>query len=368
MPDARVTLLDDGEDLHRKDLTPAERRAGLLRYAAASREPDGEKLATELPVLGSDAKSASKGGRGKIAATAKLAGKLGLTKAAVQKQIKAASDAIGEPINLDHDTPEELKRKAAELEVAGKRQRAEPKAKPPKHRERAPQEVVNDSGEIDREIEEVWRAFSALSQRKQLKIMLRACRRRGWALRMGRARRIPAVDEEPAVALLPEAAPATYDTAVDSQPEQQEGGADVSADDLQHGGDAVSQAADQEPELAVDLPAEVPPATDVVPMELQAQQQDGAAVVDTGDLLVTGIHVCEGADQEPNGANAAAEHLQDAGVKSSEAANQEPSGATRCAYCTMEFYSSDERVMIHGRLYHADLCAKYAKPPIAIAA
>jgi hypothetical protein len=33
----------------------------------------------------------------------------------------------------------------------------------------------------------------------------------------------------------------------------------------------------------------------------------------------------------------------------------------------MEFYSSDERVMIHGRLYHADLCAKFAKP-IAIAA
>jgi hypothetical protein len=34
----------------------------------------------------------------------------------------------------------------------------------------------------------------------------------------------------------------------------------------------------------------------------------------------------------------------------------------------MEFYSSDERVMIYGRLYHADLCAKFAKPPIAIAA
>jgi hypothetical protein len=51
-----------------------------------------------------------------------------------------------------------------------------------------------------------------------------------------------------------------------------------------------------------------------------------------------------------------------------EAADQEPDGATRCAYCTMEFYSSDERVMIYGRLYHADLCAKFAKPPIAIAA
>jgi ParB-like nuclease domain len=121
MPDARITLLDVGEDSHRKDLTAAERQAEMLRYAAALKMLKGEKLATELPV------SATRGGRGKKAATAKLAAELRLTKPAVQKRISQASAAIGEKIDLDRDTPEELERKAAELEKADMRQRAEPK-------------------------------------------------------------------------------------------------------------------------------------------------------------------------------------------------------------------------------------------------
>jgi hypothetical protein len=127
----------------------------------------------------------------------------------------------------------------------------------------------------------------------------------------------------------------------------------------------------------------------------QAEQRDAAGDLGTEDLLVpdydasgdadddvsesadqedlgaedledVGDAVPEAADQEPAGANLHADHLQDAGVDRSKAADLEPGGATRCAYCTMEFYSSDERVMIYGRLYHADLCAKFAKP-IAIA-
>jgi hypothetical protein len=108
--------------------------------------------------------------------------------------------------------------------------------------------VVNDSGEIDSEIEEVWRAFNALSERKQLKIMLRACQLRGWALGMGRARRVPAVDEDSAVALSPEAAPPTDAAAADSQTEQQDDAAHLSAEDLQDAG------AGQEPELTGNLP------------------------------------------------------------------------------------------------------------------
>jgi hypothetical protein len=148
-------------------------------------------------------------------------------------RLNEASAAIGEKIDLDRDTPEELQRKA------DKCQRAERKVERPTHRERAPQEVVDDE-EFDSGIEEVWKALSALDWNAQAKIILRACRSHGWGLRIGPRWRVPAVDEEPAVALPPKAAPATYDTAVDSQPEQQDGGADVSADDLQHPGDAVS--------------------------------------------------------------------------------------------------------------------------------
>jgi hypothetical protein len=158
---------------------------------------------------------------------------------------------------------------------------------------------------------------------------------------------------------------------VASQPEQQEGGADV-RDDLQHPGDAVSQAADQEPELAVDSPAEVPPATEAA-AEVQPEQPDAAADLAAEDLQVAdddgsddaAADVSEFADQE---ADPGAEDLENAGDAVSEAANQEPGDTVKCAYCTMPFEGGDECVMIYGTPYHADLCAKYAKPPIAIAA
>jgi hypothetical protein len=252
-----------------------------------------------------------------------VADKFGISKRAVNMRRNSAAAVIGEEIDFDCDTPEELERKAAELErKADKRLHTEPKAKGPKDRERAPQEVVDDSREIDSEIEEVWRAFSALSERKQLKIMLRACQLRGWALRMGRARRVPAVDEEP--------------------------------------------------ELAVDSPAEVPPATEAA-AEVQPEQPDAAADLATEDLQVAdddgsddaAAGVAKAADQEED---PGAEDLENAGDAVPEAANQEPGGAVKCAYCTMPFKGGDECVMIYGRPYHADLCAKFAKPPIAIAA
>jgi hypothetical protein len=172
----------------------------------------------------------------------------------------------------------------------------------------------------------VWRAFSALSERKQLKIMLRACRLRGWALRMGRARRVPAVDEESAVGLLPEAAPPTDAVAADSQAEQQDDAIDLGTEDVQdtdHASEDIDDASDD-------------------------AQASGDHASDHDVSVAADDHACDDADDV------------------SEAAAEEPGGAPKCAYCTMEFYGSDERVMIYGRLYHADLCAKYVKP-IAIA-
>jgi hypothetical protein len=59
------------ENLLRKELTAAERQSDTIRYAAALKKL--EKLATELPVSGEKGKSATRGGRGKKAATATVA-------------------------------------------------------------------------------------------------------------------------------------------------------------------------------------------------------------------------------------------------------------------------------------------------------
>jgi hypothetical protein len=257
-PDALIAMIEDEENLFRKELTSDERTVREMRWVAAFKKLNGGQAVVPVSASGGAAESGNpipiltraRRGRGNKGMAQQVADKFGIGKRAVNVRRRSAAAVIGKEIDFDCDTPEELERKAPELErKADKRQHAEAKAKRPKRKERAPQEVVDDSGEIDSELEEVWTAFSALSERKQLKIMLRACRLRSWALRMGSARRDPVVDEEPAVVLPLKAAPATYDTAVDSQPEQQEGGADVSADDLQHPSSADSHAADQEPVL-----------------------------------------------------------------------------------------------------------------------
>ncbi|HEU4475307.1 MAG TPA: ParB N-terminal domain-containing protein [Methyloceanibacter sp.] len=313
-PDALITILEIEENLLRKELSAAERQAETLRLAAALKKLEGEKLATELPVSGSDAKSATRGGRGKKAATAQVAAKLGLSKPAVQKRIKAASAAIDEKIDLDRDTFEELERKA------DKRQRAEPKAERPKRRKPALCAVTEDAtpaesqaGELDSEIEEVWRAFSALSERKQLAIMLRACRLRGWALRMGRARRVSAVDEEPAVGLLPEAAPPTDAAAADFQDEQQDDAIDLGTEDLpdaDHASEDVDDASDDAAEGSGD----------------HGSDHDVSVAADD--------HACDDADDV------------------SEAAAEEPGGAAKCAYCNIPFESGDQLEEFNGKLYH----------------
>jgi hypothetical protein len=66
-----------------------------------------------------------------------VAEKVGIGKRAVNMRRKSAAAVIGEEIDLDRDTPEELERKAAELEKADKRQRAESKVEQPKRRKPA---------------------------------------------------------------------------------------------------------------------------------------------------------------------------------------------------------------------------------------
>jgi hypothetical protein len=93
--------------------------------------------------------------------------------------------------------------------------------------------------------------------------------------------------------------------------------------------------ADEEAELAVDLPAEVALAPDDAAV---AQAEQGDAAADLG-----------------------ADDLQDAGDDVYEAADQEPGGATKCAYCNFDVESGDERHVINGQLYHGGFCIASCK-------
>ena len=250
-----------------------------------------------------------------------MAIKLRLSKAAVHKRIKAASAAIGEKINLDRDTPEELKRKAAELEEADKRQRAEAKVVRLKRRKPAPGAVTEGAtppaephaGEIDSQIEAWLKAFDTFGETYQFRLAYLVCIRLGLD---------PLKMAPPAVFGLDRA----------------------------------------EPELAVGLPAEGAPAADDDLPE-QAEPGDEAAVAHAEDHDEA---AAVQANQGDNGAEFGAEDLQDAGDDVPDAADP-GIGVTKCAHCKKPLLSSDLPRKKYGRLYPRKNCVDHAKP-IAIAA
>lgn len=89
------------------------------------------------------------------------------------------------------------------------------------------------------------------------------------------------------------------------------------------------------------LPAEVAPAADDAPVDLQAEQQEDAADMGAEDLHDAGDNVPEAADP---------------GI-----------GVTKCAHCKKPLLSTDLPRKKYGRLYHRKNCVNHAKP-IAIAA
>jgi hypothetical protein len=251
----------------------------------------------------------------------RVADKLGIGKRAVNMRRESAAAAIGVEIDLDCDTPEELERKAAELEKADKRQHTQPKVVRLKRRKPAPRgEAENPTppaeaaaGEIDSPIEAWLKAFDALGRTYQLRLVYHACIRLGL------------------------------------DPSKMAPLAEFGLDD-------------EESELDVELPAEFAPATnDAVPE--QAEHGDEATVAHAEDddeaEAVTG-------QSRDNRAEFGAEDLQDAGDDAPDAADPEI-GVTKCAYCKKPLLSSDLPRMKYGRLYHRKNCVDHAKP-IAIAA
>jgi hypothetical protein len=126
---------------------------------------------------------------------------------------------------------------------------------------------------------------------------------------------------------------------------------------------AVFGLAEEDPAPAVDLPAEVPPATDDAAVAAQAEQRDDVADVGTDDLQDAADDVSEAADQ----VNLGADELQDDNDDVSEAAHQVPGDAMRCAYCHAGFSDGDPPEMVDGQFYHRKLCLEHVKP-IAITA
>ena len=323
-PDARITMLEIQENLFRKELTAAEREAQIIRLAAELKKLNGGKPATPVSESGEVAESGNpipslspaSGGRGHKGVAQKVAEKARIGKRAVNLRVKAASAAIGEKIDLDGDTPEELERKA------DKRQRAEPKVQRPKRRKPASRVGVEDAtqpakqqdGELGSQLEGMWNSFNASGRAAQLRFIHDACLHLGF-------------------------------------------------DPLKMASPAAFGLADEEPELAEDLPAERAPATDDAAVDSEAEQDDAAvAQAEQGDDAA----VAE-AEQGDDAADIGAEDLQDAGDDVPETADQEPGAATKCAYCNADFWSGDQRHLVNGRLYHDGFCLEYARQ-IAVAA
>jgi hypothetical protein len=173
--------------LLRKELTAAEVQAQTIRLAAARKKLNGEAPVTPVPDSDEAAETGNQvprlapatGGRGKKGVAQQIAERLGISKRAVRKRLRAASVAIDEKIDLDRDTPEELERKAE------KRQHAEARVVRSKRRKPAP--PVEDptppaepyAGEIDSRVEALWKAFDAIGRTYQLRFVYYACIRLG---------------------------------------------------------------------------------------------------------------------------------------------------------------------------------------------
>ena len=146
----------------------------------------------------------------------------------------------------------------------------------------------------------------------------------------------------------------------------------------------------EEPELALELPAQTAVATDDAPVGPQPEQQDDVGGRRVEDLQDAYHDVSEAANQQPGAADLDAEprrmppseiprlsaRSRTARISMPRTCRTPPTfprlltrsrGATKCTFCSIVIQSNEERKVINGRLYHATICSKNAKS-IAIAA
>ena len=209
-PDALTVILEIEENLFRKELTAAERQAETIRLAAALKKLNGWTPPVSVSDPGEAAESEkriptsrTRRGRGNKGMAQRVADKLGIGKRTVNMRRKSAAAAIGEKIDLDLDTPEELERKA------DKCLRAERKIERPERRRPAPRGAMDllrpfvkpQAGDIGGGIEGALKVLNAMSRAERLLIVYHTCIGLGLdPLKMAPLEAFGLADEKPGVA------------------------------------------------------------------------------------------------------------------------------------------------------------------------
>jgi ParB/RepB/Spo0J family partition protein len=197
LSDEDARLLEVVENALRQELTADERAAHTLLVAARVREIDAasrsrhfadfpEPSRTQTP-----ATSRAKTGRGHKGAIQKVAESLDVSHRAVRHRAQKVAEAIGEPISVEADPPDELARKAAKAKsaVSNPRRRF---AAPPRAKPKAPaapdlvDQLVAWSVAWPDSVVEAYAASMPPERRKQLKHHLGDILRKLEALRGGR--------------------------------------------------------------------------------------------------------------------------------------------------------------------------------------
>jgi hypothetical protein len=122
LPEPMLKILEIEENLRRKELTTEEKGACDMDLAAALKEL--EAMESRDPPDFSGMSNAPTAGRGHKGAVQKVAERLDVDHSTVRNRVRKAAEAIGEPVDLGKDTPDELRRKADKVRTAPKRARA----------------------------------------------------------------------------------------------------------------------------------------------------------------------------------------------------------------------------------------------------
>ena len=143
LPEEWSTILEIDENLKRQDLTADERAEHSLRLAAEIRklEEQASNMKSDLSGFSDAAEVNSKPttGRGNKGIVQKVAERAHVDQAAVRKHARKVAVAIGEPVDLQLDTPAELARKAGKFKKTPKAGRMPKDRTVDGHREPSPQ-------------------------------------------------------------------------------------------------------------------------------------------------------------------------------------------------------------------------------------
>lgn len=134
LPQHWADVLEIDENAQRQDLTPEEEAAHTVRLAAVLKEleeagvgstpEEGSEATPEDGAVKSTKPEKGKRGRPKRMAQ-KVAEHAGKDHKTIRRQVRRASAALGERVDLDKDTPDELKQKAERVKRAPRQNMSE---------------------------------------------------------------------------------------------------------------------------------------------------------------------------------------------------------------------------------------------------